>query len=285
MEWVYVSLVVLGITSVAFLAKLADRRGVTAMDLSLTLFGASTLLGIGFLLWKPAPLTDVSLTSILTAGIAGMCGGLAVFAFNAAIRRGPFGFSNAIYRSSFIVPVVFSLLFLAESLRTTTATGIISVLAGVFLMSWSADSFDVKQPSAFRWFLVILTAFLLSGGPRIGQTLTARWKLDYGLYLFVSYLAGFLVLTVPALIRRRRFSLKSIPFGTGAAAGSFLAVFCTLKSLETLPKSVVFPVTLSGPIVLGTLLSLSVFRERIRPAGWIGIALAVAGILVLSILR
>jgi drug/metabolite transporter (DMT)-like permease len=46
--------------------------------------------------------------------------------------------------------------------------------------------------------------------------------------------------------------------------------------------AVVFPVTLSSPIILGMLISF-LHRERIRPADWVGVSLGVAGILILSL--
>jgi multidrug transporter EmrE-like cation transporter len=79
--------------------------------------------------------------------------------------------------------------------------------------------------------------------------------------------------------------MAALPWGAGAAVASYLGVFCTLKSLETLKPQVVFPISLSGPIVLGVILSLFAFRETIRPGGWVGIVCGIAGITILAIWR
>jgi drug/metabolite transporter (DMT)-like permease len=41
---------------------------------------------------------------------------------------------------------------------------------------------------------------------------------------------------------------------------------------------VVFPISLSGPIILGAVFSFVVFKEKINKWGWLGIALGIAGI-------
>jgi drug/metabolite transporter (DMT)-like permease len=105
---------------------------------------------------------------------------------------------------------------------------------------------------------------------------------DYILYLFLSYLAGALVL-LPWALCQGSIGLGSLAWGGGAAVSSYAGVYCTLKSLESLPPQVVFPISLSGPIILGVVLSQFLCRESIRRAGWAGVLFAVAGITVLAI--
>ena len=133
-----------------------------------------------------------------------------------------------------------------------------------------------------RWVGLILLAFLLSGAPRVGQTLTNAYGENYYLYLFLSYLVGAVILMAVNL-RKRAFNRASLPWGAAAAAASYIGVFCTLKALELLNPQVVFPISLSGPILLGILISLSVFREKITPQGWAGASFGVSGILVLAL--
>jgi drug/metabolite transporter (DMT)-like permease len=222
--------------------------------------------------------------AVLISCIAGFGGGFAVLAFNAAVREGHFGFSNAIYRSSFLVPVVYSVCFLNAKLKATTVLGIALVLSGIFLISQSSSSFEKGRKGEWRWFLLIIAAFLLSGAPRVGQTLTSLLKIDYVVYLFLSYLSGSLTLLV-FVFARRSFETAALAWGTGSAIASYAGVFCTLKALEELSPPVVFPISLSAPILLGVLLSLALFKEKIRAGGWSGIALGIAGISILAIWR
>ncbi|MCX5777525.1 MAG: EamA family transporter [Candidatus Firestonebacteria bacterium] len=280
MEWLFISITILGITAVAFIAKLASQRNITALDLTATLFTTSTLLCLGMLFLKPLPV--VTGRAILIAFIPGACGGAAVLLFNYAIRLGHFGFSNTIYRTSFIIPIIFSIFLLDEPVSAFTLTGIILTLAAIYFISYSNEAFSNTKSGALSWFIIILCSFLLSGGPRIGQKLVAYYGENAVLYLFLSYLAGTLVL-LPAYFRADAYSFKSLPYGLVAAAGSIAGVFCTISALKLLPSSVVFTVTLSGPIILGLLLSLLFFKEKIRSLGWFGIILGIAGIILVYI--
>ncbi len=282
MGFVYLGIVVVAITTTALIAKLAALRKITALDLATSLFWVSTVLGVAVLL--PRLPVDVSADAVVFSVVAGVGGGLAVLAFNAAVRAGHFGFSNAIYRASFLVPVVYAVLFLGEALTVTTVAGLVLILGGIFLMSQSTASFERGRRADFRWFVLIMLAFLLSGAPRVGQTLASLHSVDYFLYLFLSYLVGSLVL-IGFVGVKRSFNPAALAWGSAGAVSSYAGVFCTLKALETLKPQVVFPISLSGPIVLGVLLSLFLFRERIRPAGWVGILLGIAGIIVLGIWR
>ncbi|HWQ91829.1 MAG TPA: EamA family transporter [Clostridia bacterium] len=282
MGFLYLFVVVIAITATAVIAKLAVLRKITPLDLATSLFSISTLLGLLFVV--PRLPMKVTGEALLISFIAGLGGAGAVLAFNAAVRAGHFGFSNAIYRSSFLVPVVYSILFLNATIKPTTILGILLILGGIFLISQSTASFVPGKKAELRWFVLIMTAFLLSGIPRVGQTLTSLLKIECFLYLFLSYLGGALTLLIPVLAKRS-FNPAALTWGTGAAIASYAGVFCTLKALEHLTPQVVFPISLSAPILLGVFLSLVLFREKVRVTGWIGIALGVSGITVLAIWR
>jgi len=225
------------------------------------------------------------------SAVAGVGGAFAVLAFNMAVRTGHFGFSNAIYRSSILIPVVYAVLFMDTTLRLTTILGIAFILSAIFLMSWSAESFSKENPKSLRWFVLILTAFLMSGAPRVGQNLTSAHGEDFFLYLFLSYAVGAGIFLFEMLRRKMVGAATPTPpakgtamvWGATAAIASYIGVFCTLQSLKTLEPQIVFPISLSGPIILGMFLSLFLFREKIRPSGWLGVIFGICGIIILSI--
>lgn len=281
MGFFYISMVVLGITSVALLAKLSARKNVRALDLTMVIFTVATALGYFFVLFFKVPAGAFTPAVLLYAIVAGIGGALAVFAFNQAIRLGHFGFSNSIYRTSFIMPVIFGVLFLSAKLKWITIAGIFLILAAIFLMSWSNDAFTKGKKNEFKWFILILTAFFLSGLPRIGQLQTNVHNQNYFAYLFISYAAGAVILFVMAVISKK-FNAKALPYGSAAAAASFVGVYCTLMALKQMPAAVVYPITLSAPIILGMLLS-RWFREKVKALGWAGVCLGIFGIVVLAV--
>lgn len=274
----YILLVVFAITTTALLVKFAVRRQIESLDLAFSMFVVSTVLG-GGILWVAWPV-KITFDSVVHAVLAGVGGSGAVVAFNLALERGHFGFSNAIYRSAFILPVVYSLVFMNGVLNTSTALGILCILIAIFLMSWSTGSFT--KGGQFRWFMLIMTAFLLSGVPRIAQNLTVSRGEDKYFYAFVSYATGAAVLGI-AILWKRKFRGISLAWGTGLAVASYIGVFCTLKALEHLKVEIVFPITLAGPVILGILFSVFFFKEKINLRGWGGVLLGLGGIAILAI--
>lgn len=279
MGYFYLTVIVFAILTTALVARKATQQGVGPIDLAATMFFISTLLG-GFLLWRYR-FVAVQLThqAVFYAAIAGLGGSGAVVAFNQAVKLGHFGFSNAIYRSSFLPAVIFSMLWMGLPWNAGIAAGIALILVSIFLMSWSDGAF--ARGGHRRWFVLIVTAFLLSSLPRIGQELTVAMKGSNFLYLFLSYAFGSLVLAL-ALVWARRYQLKSLLWGSLSAVASFIGVYCTMQALATLKPHVVFPISLSGPIILGALFSRVVFKETINKWGWLGIALGTIGICVLA---
>jgi drug/metabolite transporter (DMT)-like permease len=283
MGFIYISLVVLGIITVSYLGKLSAKNCVSPFDFTFVMFAVASVMG--FLFTKLNHVVAASYTPELwyISIFAGIGGIVAVLLFNIGIRIGHFGYSNAIYRSSFLIPIVLSIIAFKSTLNIATITGIASILVSIFLVSWSDNAFiSVRGSSNIRWFFTILFAFIMSGLPRIGQLLISHKGLNSSAYLFTSYAAGFILLLVIFLIRRKRLNTRSLLFGSIAAFASFVGVYFTIAALKHLSAAVVFPITLSAPILLGMLISF-VYKERIMPTGWIGVFLGVCGILILSL--
>lgn len=283
MSFIYILLVVLGITSFAYLAKLSAKNGVSSFDFTFVMFAAAVVLGYLFAEFNQVATASYTFELCSVSAMAGIGGATAVFVFNKSLRVGHFGYSNAIYRSSFLIPVIFSVIFFGATLNVISMTGILFILTSIVLVSWSNNAFARdKNNSNMLWFFMILGAFALSGLPRIGQLLISHYKLNSFAYLFMSYAVGFILLLIFFLTRRKRVKARALFYGILAAFASYVGVYCTLEALKLMPAAVVFPITLSAPIMLGMIISF-IYREKIRLAGWIGVVLGICGITMLSL--
>lgn len=283
MSFIYILLVVIGITSVAYLAKLSAKDGVSSFDLTFVMFAAASVLGYLFAELNHVETASYTFELCSVSAIAGIGGATAVFVFNNSVRMGHFGYSNAIYRSSFLIPVIFSVIFFRATLNVITIAGILFILTSIVLVSWSNDAFaGDRKHSNMPWFFMIIGAFALSGLPRIGQLLISHQKLNSFAYLFMSYAVGFILLLIFFLARKKPVKSRALLYGILAAFASYVGVYCTLEALKLMPAAAVFPITLSAPIMLGMFISF-VYREKIRLAGWIGVLIGICGITMLSL--
>ncbi|MFN7996671.1 MAG: hypothetical protein U0Q18_23870 [Bryobacteraceae bacterium] len=137
------------------------------------------------------------------------------------------------------------------------------------------------------WFRLMMTAFVLNGlcpfGLRIlsGMGLAARYT---PVYLVFWYLGGGLCMLLLFARDRRKPARSDILVGAG------LGVFSTcgqtsmgLALASGLPGNVVFPVALAGGLFVVILVAITVFKERIGPAGIAGIVLGIASVALLSV--
>lgn len=137
------------------------------------------------------------------------------------------------------------------------------------------------------WFRLMMLAFLLNGLCTFGLRILASlgWaKQDTPLYLVFWYLAG--VLFILSLVYRTRQRPTRSDILVGAALGAFSVCGQTTmgKALaDGLPGNVVFPVALGGGLFVVVLAAITVFKERVGPAGIAGISLGIISIALLSL--
>ena len=289
MAWIYVVITIIGITSVGFFTAVAIRKGIKGEDMTLSLFAFSALIGATVALISPVvsgkPIV-FSRVIFFIALIAGLGGAAGYFLFNKAIENGHYGFSNAIYRSNFIIAVLFSIFVFNQPATFSNITGILLTVISISLISYANQSFELPkwEKNGLYWFFTIIAAFLLSSITRIAQQTVNQFREDEKAYLCLSYLPGLIIFLLDR-IRSRSFDRRALLYGALASVGSYISVYSTIKAFEGLKGVVVFPVTLCGPIILGVFLSRMFFKEKIRPLGYFGIFVGICGIVILYVFK
>jgi len=262
--------------------KLGAGKGGTPLGLVASVFIASSLL-----IFVPLIRSGESAsTAVISLGIcSGISSAIAFWLFVNALKIGHYGFSVALLPMSSLVPVLFSIIFWKEAMGILKWVGIIFLSISIFLIACCGDSLAAGgKPLWIKWLLFMAGAFLLNGMAQISQAAVARIPVNsYFVFLFVNYLAGGILLFLFALAKRIGVDRHTVFWGTMGALGSISGCFFTLKSLATFPEAVVFPISLGGPVIAGTLLSGIFFRERINVYGYIGVFSGMAGITILCI--
>jgi len=136
------------------------------------------------------------------------------------------------------------------------------------------------------WFRLMIIAFLFNGvcpfGLRIlaGMGLAAHYT---PLYLVFWYLSG--TLCMLGLFSRAPVRPTRSDMMVGAGLGVFSTCGQTSMGLalsKGIPGNVVFPVALAGGLFLVILAAVTVFKERLGPAGIAGVSLGIISIALLS---
>jgi drug/metabolite transporter (DMT)-like permease len=284
MGWIYLGLVIAGFVAMNFIMKLGSLKGHSSPALTGALFAAAAMLCLAVLVVTGKPLL-VSVPVVLLAAGGGIGGAVAYFFFLSALAIGHYALTISIYTMSFLIPVAFSIAVWKRPLGLLTAAGIVLVLAGVTLVSAAAPAGAGREKRVWsKWIVLLGAAFVLTAVPQIAQAAAARLsEINLWFFLFLTFLSGAVVFGLFFLVKGPRPGRGVLLYGILAAAGSVAGNLFTLRSLGKLPETVVFPVSLAGPVIGAVLLSLLFFKERIKPLGYLGIAFGLAGIVLLAV--
>ena len=281
---VYLALIILCGTGLTLACKWASRKGSSPLGLvtvvqvvvAAALVAAVCIRGGSW-----------SRTLVLLGAAAGVGGTLGFLLTVQALRIGHYAFTNSIVGACFLASVVFSAIFW-ERIGPLEVAGVLVITSAVAMITFSSSSDRGEHPGRWgRWALLAAGGFLFSALGQISNAAAARaFATSGGLpmleFLTVCYLTGAVVL-LPVNIIRGEFSRRTVLYGlVGAAASLVGAAVLLLVLMIPVPESVVFPVSVSGGLFVSVLLSRLLFRERIGPLGYAGIAVEVAGVVLLA---
>ncbi|OGD21206.1 MAG: hypothetical protein A2W03_10550 [Candidatus Aminicenantes bacterium RBG_16_63_16] len=264
--------------------KLGSLKGHEAPALTGALFAVAAFFCLLFLIFSGQPLR-ASTPVVLLAISGGVGGALAYFCFLSALKIGNYALTISIYTMTFLIPVVFSILFWKRPANAALAAGIAGIIAGMAMITTAGSGKEEKKTGLWlEWVLFLGGAFLLTGIPQLSQAAAARLeKINLWFYLFLCFTAGALAFGLFFFFKKIHLKANVFYFGTAAAAGSVAGNFFTLKALGRLPETIVFPVTLAAPVIAAVVLSLLFFKEKIKPLGYLGIVIGLVGIIVLAL--
>ena len=284
MGWIYLGLVIIGFVAMNFIMKLGSLKGHDSPALTGSLFGAASLFCLAALLLTGQPL-NASTPLVLLAIGGGVGGGIAYFFFLSALKIGPYALSISIYTMAFLIPVAFSIIVWDRPLTLSVGAGIALIAVGIILISASGASGKGQAKGVWlKWLILLGAAFILTAIPQIAQAAAARLgAINLWFFLFLTFLSGGVAFGIFFLVKGIKPAKGAVLFGALAAAGSVAGNLFTLKALARLPEPVVFPISLSGPIIGAVLLSILFFKEKTKPLGYLGILIGLAGIIILAL--
>lgn len=284
MGWIFLVLVIVGYVAMNFIMKLGSQKGHAAPALTGALFAIAAFFCLLVVILSSQPL-QASTTVVLLAIAGGVGGAIAYFCFLSALRIGNYALTISIYTMTFLIPVVFSVIFWKRPVNATLAAGIIGIIIGMAMITTAGSGKEEKKTGLWlKWILFLGASFFLTGIPQLSQAAAARVEtINLWFYLFLTFLSGAIAFGLYFLFKKIRLGPNVYTFGALAAAGSVAGNFFTLRSLSKLPETIVFPVSLAAPVIAAVFLSLLFFKEKIKPLGYAGIVVGLAGIVLLAL--
>jgi len=133
----------------------------------------------------------------------------------------------------------------------------------------------------------MLIILLTNGMSSFGLKVMAEWALPATLkfpYLTVWYLAGFVCIGVPTLIKGIRIGWKELSWGAAMVLLSTAGQVAMANALDLkVPGNIVFPVTIGGSILVVVVSGRLFFGEQTNRITATGVILGFLAVILLSI--
>lgn len=191
-------------------------------------------------------------------------------------------------KMSVIIPVVFGLFVYNETLNLQKGAGIILALVAVFLASVKA-----KDKEDFQLKNLTLPLILFLGSGVIDTSISyveTTYLADNGIPVFsatvfvFAAITGILLLVYKSFNNKIELSYKPVVGGVILGIVNYYSIYTVLKALnvENFESSTIFTVNNVAIVMLSTLVGLLLFKEKLLVKNWIGIAVAIVSIILVT---
>ena len=192
-------------------------------------------------------------------------------------------------KMSVVVPVLFGLLYYNESLGTLKLIGISIALIAVYLTSnKSKQGITVNRKSIVLPILVFIGSGIIDTSIKFLED-TYVANNDVPLFSAIIFLAaaiiGFIFIIIQIIRGSFNFEFKNIIAGICLGVPNYFSIYFLVKTLRSdiLESSGIFAINNVSIVALSTFAGIFIFKEKLIRKNWIGIALAILSIVLISI--
>ena len=250
-----------------------------------------TCILVGFLMLPDK--TQVLRTERMTL----LCGGIGGILFVAGLvfMQSSIAANGAILTSAFsrlglLVPLLISIVFYREKPGIFQILGLVLTAAAMRLIGAGGEDDAAAKDSGQAGKPLLLICVLFACGfadsmAKIFQNVGNREQDElyfFYIFLFAAILTGILLLR-EKYRNGKKVRSKDLLSGIAVGIPNYFASALLLQALRRIPAIIVYPSVSTGTILLVTLISAILFKERPGRRQWIGLGLILAALILLNI--
>ena len=279
----YVLLLSIGCSvAVSVLLKLARSRRFDLGQAIAVNYIAATILTLGLLQPQPQTLlNNPDAWGLLSA--LGLLLPTVFLVMAMAVRHAGIVLSDAAQRLSLLVPLLAAFLIFNEVLTTQKLLGMALAFAALICLLIKKKSLNPSQPRALLTPLALIGVWLGYGVIDILFKQLARTGSQFATSLLGAFVlaGGFMLLIL--VFKKTPWTARNVIAGLLLGVLNFGNIYFYIRAHQLFPEnpSLVFAAMNIGVICTGTLIGAVIFRERLGKVNVIGIALAIAAMLLL----
>jgi drug/metabolite transporter (DMT)-like permease len=189
-------------------------------------------------------------------------------------------------KMSVVIPIIFGIIVYNEGVGFIKVIGILMALIAVYLSSAKSDTNTVKFKNLFFPLLLFIGSGLLDTGLKYVE-MTSVSDGEEPLFLATifgcAFVLGVFVVIAQLINGKFKFHWKNVLGGIVLGVPNYYSMEFLLKAFKTdLESSTLFTINNVGIVILTTIFALFFFKEKLIKKNWIGIALAVVSIVLVS---
>ena len=271
-----------GVTSI--LAKCGirktDSNAATAIRTIVVLLFAWTMV---FIVGSQKTISQISPKSLLFLILSGLATGASWLCYFRALQLGDVNKVVPIDKSSTILTILLALIFLGEGITWLKGAAVVLIAVGTFLMIQKKESGGEKSKAWFVYAVLSavfasLTSILAKVGIE-GVESNLATAIRTGVVLLMSWVVVFVTKKQRTVLEIPKKELGFICLSGLATGASWL---CYYKALQDGLASVVVPIDKLS-ILVTIAFSYFVFKEKLSKKAFLGLALIVAGTLLMLV--
>lgn len=284
---IFLLLSILASTALFVIFKLFDLYNINTLQAIVVNYAFAALTGI--LTFKG----ETSITAITSANWflgAVMLGLLFISVFNVMAltsQRNGISVASVAGKMSVIIPILFGIFIYKEMVNTPKIIGILLALIAVYLTSVKSKSnINLKQGLLLPLLLFLGSGIIDTAIKYMETTYLKQGDLELFLATIFSVACiiglGFIILKI--IKGAFTFKLKNVIGGIVLGFINYLSMYFLIIALQYkgLESSSLFTINNVAIVALSTVLGLAFFKEKLDTKNWIGIALALVSIVLVS---
>lgn len=236
-----------------------------------------------FVVGSQGTIASIPARSLAFLGLSGLATGVSWLCYFYALQRGPIDKVVPIDKSSTVMTILLAALLLGESVTLTRGIGVVLIAVGTFLMIEKKGGVQKEENgwmlAAFGSAIFAALTSILGKVGITGVESNLGTALRTGVVLIMAWVMVF--------VQGKQGQVKVVPKNelgficlSGLATGA--SWLCYYKALQLGPASLVAPIDKLS-ILVTVLFSYIVFHERLSRKALTGLAVLVAGTLVMLV--
>lgn len=229
----------------------------------------------------------------VTTAIFGAVFGILTVMFQAtyieALSCGNVSLTVMIVNMSMIIPIAVSVIFYNEKLTVFKTVGTALIILALII---SVERDGTEKGVSKKWLSLSLVTAVLNGALAVCQKIFGKTEFKSQNKAFVSwayitafFVSVFIYMLLKSQKHKKGFKMGQLPLLCGVSAGIVLSVFQFFNTyaVATINSTVLFPSYNGGALILTTLSSVVILKDRLKKKQLLSVAVGLVAIVLLNV--